>query len=364
MYPATPNRSVVITAFGFCSPAGLTDDALDGALAAGPAAGTTLHVEDEALDGALSTQIPWSEQRRMDRLTRLGVQASMTCFHRSGLAVDAANCERVGGIFASVFGPIASTRDFMLSGMQKGIRGASPLLFPYTVVNACSGIVTILLGLRGFSSTVSGSNPLCYAFDTLRAGRAEALLAGGFDELTPEIVGALSEPMVAGEDRTGDPIRPLSEGAAVVMMETRDHAALRGAAVLCEVRGWGQALNLSTAPSGVDHMGPIDPAAIETSMRQALSSSTLRADEVDEVVSLARIDNGQVEAEAEALRAVFGEHAPNVRYPKHAIGETFAASDTFGVIAALLYGAGATGRIVIVNSYQLGGNVSSVVLRV
>jgi 3-oxoacyl-[acyl-carrier-protein] synthase II len=372
MHGSNDDARVVLTSYGFCAPCGGTDGEMADALLRGGRPGPVLTVDDEALSAGLGDHIPWSEQRRMDRLTRLGVLATLRCAARSGLEIGDENRDDVGGIYGCAFGPIASTRDFMKSGAN-GIKGASPLLFPYTVVNACSGIATILLGMRGLSSTVSGSNPVTYAFDMLQTGRARALITGGFEELTPEIVSALKEPLAAGAGPEGtvDPITPLSEGAAVVLLETASFAAERGAEPICELLGYGQSMNLTRKATGVDNMGPIDPACLHTAMRQALESTGVDASRVGLVVSLAREDNGQVESEREAIAALFGQDAmPEIRYPKPRIGETFAASDTFGVIAARFWAecdpsafGGRDERLALVNGYQLGGNVSSVLVK-
>lgn len=370
MYRSNDDDRVVMTSYGFCIPAGSADGPLADALLRGGDAPAVSQVDDAALDASLATHIPWSEQRRMDRLTRLGVLASMECFGRSGLQVTEENCQQVGGIYGCAFGPIASTRDFMNSG-RKGIKGASPLIFPYTVVNACPGIATILLGMRGPSSTVSGSNPVTYSFDLLQTGRASALMTGGFEELTPEIVSALAAPMAAGLDERVEAISAQAEGAAVVMLETAGFAAARGAVPICEIVGYGQAMNLTTEKAAIENMGHIDPSAIHASMRQALETTGTVAGRIGLVVSLARADNAQRESESDAVAALWGDEAgPEMRYPKARLGETFAASETMGLIAARFYAecdpsafGGRAEKLAMVNGYQLGGNVTSVIVK-
>ncbi|HEY0019115.1 MAG TPA: beta-ketoacyl synthase N-terminal-like domain-containing protein [Longimicrobium sp.] len=370
MYGPNDDARVVMTSYGFCIPAGSTDAPFADALLRGAQAAPVAKVDDTALDAALATHIPWGEQRRMDRLTKLGVLASMECFKRSGLEITEENCDDVGGIYGCAFGPIASTRDFMASG-KKGIKGASPLIFPYTVVNACPGIATILLGMRGPSSTVSGSNPVTYSYDLLQTGRASALMTGGFEELTPEIVSALEAPMAAGLDERVQAIDGQAEGAAVLLLETAEFAAARGAQAICEIVGYGQAMNLTEEKTAIENMGHIDPAAIHASMRQALQTTGTDAGDIGLVVSLARGDNGQRESEAQAVDALWGGEArPELREPKARLGETFAASETLGIIAARFYAecdpaafGGRAEKLAMVNGYQLGGNVTSVIVK-
>lgn len=375
MFRTDPNVRVVVTSYGFCSPAGFDDSSFARALTHDASNEAGGGVADEEINTELARYVPWSEQRRMDRITRFGVHAALSCFTRSGLQVTDENRQDVGGIFSCVYGPIASTRDFMLTGMRGGIKSASPLLFPYTVCSACPGVATILLGIRGFSSTVSGSNPITYSFDTLQGGRARALVTGGLEELTPDIRAALQEPLPAGAEATEalQPITRPSEGAAVVLMETLEHATARGAQVLLEMCGYGQAVNLTREPAGVDNMGYIDPESIRRAMDQALATSGVDAEQVGLVVSLAREDNGQTDSELTAIDAIWGEggRRPTLRYPKKHLGETFAASDTFNLIASYFYhlhdadawNGSSPERYAMVNSYQIGGNVSSTIVR-
>ncbi len=352
---------VVGTAIGLCTPHGFDATAIADALATPRRTGIA-RVDDAAVESQLAPLVPAADQRRMDRLTRFGTLAGLACVRAAGLQVDHTNGDRIGVVFTTAFGAVASTDEFMASASPR-LRGASPLLFPYTVQNACTGMVTILLGARGVNTTVSGINPVLYACDMLRTGRATAVLAGGYDELTRYIADAFGErgPIEGGGDV--EPIGPVAEGAAAVMLETSESAAERGATPLFEVLGTGSAVNLAaTGPATVENMRHVDAEAIALAMRAALHDAGIAPGAVDLVVGLAREDNGQIAAEDAALGDVFGS-ASNVCRPKPALGDMLGASDVLAVAAAVARQAGGDARLVLVNGYQLGGHVSSVLLR-
>jgi 3-oxoacyl-[acyl-carrier-protein] synthase II len=355
---------VVGTAIGLCTPHGFDATAIADAMADASARaprGHAARVDDAALDPRLAALVSTADQRRMDRLTRFGALAGLACVRAAGLQVDHANRDRIGVIFTSTFGAVASTDEFMASAMPR-LRAASPLLFPYTVQNACTGMVTLLLGVRGVNTTVSGINPVIYACDVLRTGRAEAVLAGGYDELTPRIAGAFGERGPAEGTGDAEPIGAVAEGAVAVMLETSDHAASRGATPLFEVLGTGSAVNLCTSgPATAENMRHVDADAIARAMRAALHDAGIAPDAIDLVVGLARDDNGQVASEDAALGTVF-DVVPEVRRPKPALGDMLGASDVLAVAVGAALGAD-DARLVLVNGYQLGGHVSSVLLR-
>ena len=359
---------VVVTGCGVCSHYGYSGEALGRSGEGAEEREGVLSVGDAGLSEELAKWVTPMESRRLNRLTKFGVLAALSCVKGSGLVVEGEGRDLVGAIFSSTFGPVASTRDFIKTGMAQGHHSASPLIFPYTVGNAAGGVITVLLGWRGVNSTVSGYNPICYGFDVLQDESARALLVGGIEELTPEMIDAFGRRTLSGGGAL-DAVRPLSEGAAMLLMETWQSARDRGARVLFEVCGCGTSTNLAGARAGVDNMGEIEPGAIASAMRQALSDASVGVEEVGAVVSLARQDSRQIDSERIGLDQVFGEAMhPAVVHPKAVLGETFGASETFSAIYWFYHrGSRETANpekpYVIVNGYQLGGSVSTVVLR-
>ncbi|MEA5453697.1 beta-ketoacyl synthase N-terminal-like domain-containing protein [Sinomonas sp. JGH33] len=222
--------SVVVTGYGLCTslPGTATEilEAAFGGTAAQRAAegATPVRRVDDA------QTLPWVPRRllrKMDRVSRITTAAVAQGLRHAGL--DAPDLvEDTGLVLDTSFGS-AGVVSKVVADVLSDDPIISPLLFPNVVANAAAGQAAISFGLRGPSSVLGGLGSLMYALDLLRAGRAERLIVGGFDEMTEVYEHAL--------DATGFPrvVRALGEGAAVVVLETDKAAWQRGADPLAEL---------------------------------------------------------------------------------------------------------------------------------
>ncbi len=142
----------------------------------------------------------------------------------SGMATAALDPTRCGMSVGTAFGPTDSMLNMTGRVQQKGLRFGSPMIFTHTFVNAPGALASIEYGLRGPCMThllgdQSGAAALAYAVTMLQAGRADLIIAGGVD--------TVSRPLLAALDAAEDD-RPVGEAAAVLVLETADHAAARG----------------------------------------------------------------------------------------------------------------------------------------
>lgn len=361
-----PSR-VVVTSMGVSSPIGLSVKAFFDNY------GTTdgsLKIADKPLEAGLAS-FKNINSRRMDRITKIAMSAAASCWQDTHLELKDETVNQVGGIFSTEYGPIASARNFVNSGFELGLDSASPLLFPYTVGNAAPGAITILMGARGFNTTVSGHNPVAYAYDVIRTGKAKAILAGGFEELAPEIEEAYARRTVvkgnAGKEPA--PIAAPSEGSAMLFMEDASFALSRGAGILFEVCGYGVSSNLQKEERSIDNFGYISDQVIANSMRTALRNSKVDLSRISLVISLSRKDSNQMGSEKEALQQLWNDNVPPVHYVKQVIGETFGSSGCFAAIVGYLKGKelkkdSGEKKYIVVNSYHIGGNCFSVVISI
>ena len=269
-------RRVVITGIGSVSAAGVGGTAVVAeVLERQPR--TIAPVKAFALDGCTSRLAAEIEEARLtalldpDSLRRLSRICRMT-LAACRLAVQEARFEgdrRLGLVVGSEFGDFRSGAEFFNGFLRRGPGGLSPMVFPSTVMNSMAAVAAIAIGARAPSvtlnqATVAGDLAVARAAALIADGRAEAVVAGGVDELFSDVyrnlarLGVLS-PMGGGapegcRPNAGDHNGPvLGEGATFLMLEEREAARERGAVIHAEVLGaaWGGIpVAPHTAPAG------------------------------------------------------------------------------------------------------------------
>jgi 3-oxoacyl-(acyl-carrier-protein) synthase len=176
--------------------------------------------------------------------------------------------ERIGVSFGTALGALDLTVEFMTQYIAGGLAAASPATFPYTVLNTPAALIAMELGLRGPNVTVnhrdlSATEAIASACDLLLCGRADAVLAGGADELSESLLhayrslsvlagdaggaaasaaadrGSLPRPAAGPYDRRRSGLCP-GEGAALFLLERAEAAEQRGAHILARIAGYGR----------------------------------------------------------------------------------------------------------------------------
>jgi 3-oxoacyl-[acyl-carrier-protein] synthase II len=226
-------RSVVITGTGIVT-AAVTGSwpALGAFLAASHSAVTERDGRRTALlePAALVALLNPDEARRLSRVCQLSVAAARLAMAESGYEA----ARGLGLVIGTEFGDLRSTIEFADGYLRRGASGLSPLLFPNTVMNAMAATTAIAIGAKGMAltfntPTVAGELAVARAAAAVAGGRAEAVLAGGVDDLDPLVARGLAD-LGRGHDTRG-------EGAVFLLLESRASAEHRGAAVLGEIRG-------------------------------------------------------------------------------------------------------------------------------
>lgn len=179
-----------------------------------------------------------SSKTYMDPCSDLALAACYLAVRDAGLMPEGAEhpefaSDRPGSSLGTAYGTLESMLNMTGRVQQRGLRFGSPMIFTHAFINTPAALIAIEYDLRGPNMThsmgdASSAVALAYALTMMRAWRTDIMLVGGAD--------ALSEPLIAAMDEQGfDAV--MAEGAAIMVLETADHAAARGAPPLAELRG-------------------------------------------------------------------------------------------------------------------------------
>ncbi len=242
-------RRVVITGLGPISAVGIGREEFWAGLAEGrdgrrtpellahAAAGFPLLAE--CLDFAVQDYVS-SEKTYLDRCSAFVLAACRLALDDAGLQASSVAPGRLGLSLCTAFGCLESMHTITARVQARGVRLASPMIFTHSFANSPASLAAIEYGLAGPTPTWSGEEAspalaLQYAFDLVRWGRAEVMLAGGAEALSPALLAALR---AGGEVAQG--LVP-GEGACLLVLESEAGARARGATALAELQevAWG-----------------------------------------------------------------------------------------------------------------------------
>jgi 3-oxoacyl-[acyl-carrier-protein] synthase II len=258
-------RSVVVTGLGLTSPVGGDVASSWDALVAGRSGANLLeHDWAEQLSVRIAAEIAVEplevlervKARRLDRSAQFAIIAAREAWADSGLAEADVDAERVGVACASGIGGVQTLLSNYDVLREKGPRRVSPLAIPMLMPNSPSANISLLVGAKAgvhtpVSACASGNEGLAIGMDMIRLGRADVVVAGGTEAAIHPLPMAAFANMMALSKRNNDPeaaSRPwdtgrdgflLGEGAGLVVLESAEHAAARGARVYAEIVGAG-----------------------------------------------------------------------------------------------------------------------------
>ena len=288
------------------------------------------------------------DARRMDRSVLFAVAATDEAVADAGL--DVLDPERTGVVVGSAIGGIAIVEEQQRILMEKGPGRVSATFLPNCLVDTATSYIATKLGVVGLnfavvSACATGSHAIGEAAELIKRGRADVIVAGGTEACVTPLVMAGFCQMQALAARNDDPAaasRPfdrgrsgfvVSEGAAVVVVESESHARSRGAKVYAEVAGYGasnDAYHVATPhpeSRGVIHM-----------FSDALRSARIEPEEVGYVNAHGTGTPLGDPAETQAIRQAFGAHADKlaVSSTKSMTGHLFGAAGALEAIASAL----------------------------
>jgi nodulation protein E len=339
---------VAITGIGIVSPFGAGQAAaLEALRAARSGIRTITSIDVTALHCRIAGEVPADAHeglhRGHDRFTRLALIAAEEASAQAGdLGVDP---HRFGVLLGTGLGG-CETLDSSYRRFYADHSRIPPMSIPLTMYNAASSAVSTKLGAKGLAYSVvsacaSSAHAIGLAAQAIRAGQADAVLTGGSDApLTPGIISAWESLRVLAIDNEHPEAacRPfsadrkglvLAEGAAVLMLESVEHAEGRGATILGEIAGFG-------ATSDAGHI--TDPSAdgAARAMQLALADAKLEPRQVGYINAHGTGTRANDSAETAAIHAVFGRDAPPVSSTKSLHGHAMGASGAIEIVSSLL----------------------------
>ncbi len=356
----TPPR-VVVTGMGALSALGNDVASTWDGLVAGRSGVRTIERFDPArVDSKIAAEVrdfdpsdilDRKEMRRTDRYIQFGLAVARQALDQAGLPgrLDPALAERTGVILGSGLGGVSTLFDNVLLMAERGPDRISPFFIPMGIANVGSGQVAIAFGPLGpnfatVSACATGAHAIGEAWETIRRGDADLMLAGGVEAAIHEAVVGGFASMKALSTRNDDPgsaSRPfdtgrdgfvIGEGGGMLLLETLAHAESRGAEPLAELVGYGATADAShitlPAPGGI---GAVRAA------RRALEKAGLGPQDVDHVNAHATSTPEGDRAELQAIRTILGEYAAGVAITanKSMLGHTLGAAGALESIAVI-----------------------------
>jgi 3-oxoacyl-[acyl-carrier-protein] synthase II len=351
------DRKIVITGIGVLSPVGIGKDDYWDSLFQGKTGFRTISLFDMTpfkvkIAGEISNFDPVlflgkKGLRTLDRSTRLISSAAKLAIDDANLQITDENTHSIGVSIGTTFGSLHSISQFDRDGLIEGPRYVNPSHFPNTVINSPTSQVAIRFKIKGFNTTIStgfcaGLDAIYYAADFIRLNRANAVLAGGVEELCEETFLGFhnlkclsgsngSEPVCCPFDKRRNGFI-LSEGAAVLVLEDEKYAIKREADILAVIMGYANSFDPS-ADRSFEHSGN----GLKNAISLALKDASLKPEDIDYISSSANSTKGLDRMETNVIKDIFGKHAFNIPVSsiKSMIGESFSASGALSLAAAV-----------------------------
>jgi 3-oxoacyl-[acyl-carrier-protein] synthase II len=309
-------------------------------------------IAGEVPDFDPSAVLDRKEQRRNDRYTQLALVATREALADAGLPeqLDGPLAERTGIILGTGIGGGATFAEQVAVSVAKGPDRISPFFIPMAIPNLAAGQASIVFGALGPNFAVSsacatGGHALGEAWEMIRRGDADVMIAGSSEAGITEILVGGFAAMRALSTRNDDPAaasRPfdrgrdgfvIGEGAGVIILEALEHARARGAAPLAELVGYGASADAHhitlPAPGG---------AGAARAVRRALDKAGLSVDDVEHVNAHATSTPEGDRTELEMLRGLFGARAGEVSVTanKSMLGHTLGAAGSIEAAVTIL----------------------------
>ncbi|MEO8504086.1 MAG: beta-ketoacyl-ACP synthase II [Acidobacteriota bacterium] len=324
-------RRVVVTGVGLVSPLGVgTRETWDALLLGKSGIGPITRFDASAFATRIAGEVKGfeptlymdkKEVKKCDTFIHYALGGAHFALEDAGFAVTEENAERVGVIVGSGIGGLPLIERTHSTLIEKGPDRISPFFIPGLIVNLAAGQISIKYGARGpntapCTACTTGLHAVGDAFRQIQMDYADTMLCGGSESvMSPLALGGFSS-MRALSERNDEPekaSRPwdkdrdgfvIGEGAGILVLEELEQAKQRGAAIYCEIVGYGMSADAY-------HMSAPHPegrGAVQV-MRAALADAGLPRESIQYINAHGTSTSLGDLAEVKAIHQVFGEHA-------------------------------------------------------
>lgn len=280
---------------------------------------TGISVAGEVKDFDAMKRLGRKTAKRNDLFVNYALYSAHEAMEMAGLNEDNIKPEELGVIYGSGIGGLTTIQEQVIKMHDKGPKRVSPLFVPNSIVNMAAGDISIAFKARNTSQAIvtacsSGTNAIGNAFEYIKEGKAEAMIAGGTEASVNEI-GISGFAAITALSKTEDPMKAsipfdkdrngfvMGEGSGTLVLESYDHAKARGAKILAEIVGYG-------TTSDAYHMTAPDPegTGAKRAMQMAIDEAEIDATDVDYINAHGTSTHANDSAESKAINVVFSKN--------------------------------------------------------
>lgn len=327
-------KRVVVTGMGVISPLGNTlsetwNNALNGVsgvdhITKFDASNYDVRFAGEVKNFNPDLYIEKKEQKKMDNFIQYAIACSKMAFEQSGLQITESNSSRIGAIIGSGMGGLPIIEEQHSKLLERGPSRVSAFFIPSVITNLAAGWISMNHKIKGPSYSIasacaSGVHSLGEAYNYVRFGMADAMVAGGSESTISGMAISGFANMKALSTRNDDPKRAsrpwdkdrdgfvLGEGCAVFIVESLESALHRKANILCEITGYG-------ASSDAYHITSPEPngAGFVLAMNNALTDAEIKPEQINYINAHGTSTPMGDPIESNAVKTLLKDHAKKV----------------------------------------------------
>ena len=288
------------------------------------------------------------EANRTDPFVHYAVAAARMALQDANLTINNTNADQCGVLIGTGIGGMTNIQNQSFALFSKGPRRVSPFMITSTICNIASGTVAIEVGARGpnfgvVSACASGAHAIGEAYNLLRYGEADVMIAGGSEAAIQTLAFsgfcAMKAMSTHFNDEPTKASRPfdahrdgfvMGEGAGILVLETLEHAQARGAKIYCELLSYA-------ATCDAFHITRPDPSghSIVQCYQKLLQKADVKATQIDYINAHGPSTHYNDLVETESIKKVFGEQAYhlNISSTKSMLGHLLGAT---GAVEAIV----------------------------